>query len=1096
MTKKKTSTLFKISTVIVLIGFLMSSAPILKAEDLTTQQQSEASNKIIETTSFREDTQTLSANEDKLNICHQTNSEKNPWNVIQVNDNTLSTHLEHGDFTYEGPLKDNGKPDNKDDADTIWCGENIPEGTDDNDNDDTATIMAHKVICPTEDLLPNWHNGADVTEDTLSEFLDDHPTCHEADWTFEWAPAGTPAPLDNAVTGGNDWTSFEDSVEVEAGSDIYVREQVDSDYVPFSGNYSINTSAAIYCHTDVTSYDNLDAVMDTEAGETYHCIAFNAESLGDTDEEGDICANLPGTQTEVPDGKILMDGGFCVSEPETSPIIPQINSCGSLITPEYAIVGEQTDPNTYDYIEREAEQNPTAGDFIDHHWVHTMPDRLVWDMGTATSSVYFIPSVDHGPFPEEAHEATLYGSNSPSGPWNVAGTESIIYPNGPTSWISDDDSALWTFDQPYRYISLTPSYDGDAEIDAICHTMDNQCLDDTSSMTIYSDATTVTGGDASLALAAHPGWGASIPGATWIWDEDMTNATVNQSGTFTKTFNISGTPTDSELMIAADNTYSVAINGEDLCESTDGDNFSSVDTCAIDAELLNSGSNTLVITVTNQGVPGSTLDNNPGGLLYKLTVNQNSCDSQESPDDLCSNISGLQNEIPSGMEVVDGQCLDVQELPNQCLDDGTDRNVIYSDTTTTYSGNPTVIVPTPYNPRWTATIPGANWIWSEHPMSDNVNEVNKTFRKTFNIVGTPTGGELKITSDNTYVVRLNGDVLCQDSEETNYFNVDTCVIDEDMLVEGQNTLEFDIKNLAMANGTQATNPAGLMYKLVIEDDQCINEVPEPTQCSDNMDNSDPEDSLADELDPGCWTDPNNSNTYNPNDNDETNPTDMCTNITGFQLAIPADFHQVNGTECEPDTSEMPTQCSDNIDNADSEDSLIDENDPGCHSDGNASNSESYNPNDNDETNSDGIGGSEDNDDNDSNGRSHRGSSGSSRVNRGEVLGAQTFCGIYIDKYLRKGYAKNNPEAVTLLQEFLNDEIDADLEVNGIYDDATEAAVMEFQAKYSADILLPWQINASTGIFYLTTLRMANMLKCPDLALPIPALINWSLNPNL
>ena len=44
------------------------------------------------------------------------------------------------------------------------------------------------------------------------------------------------------------------------------------------------------------------------------------------------------------------------------------------------------------------------------------------------------------------------------------------------------------------------------------------------------------------------------------------------------------------------------------------------------------------------------------------------------------------------------------------------------------------------------------------------------------------------------------------------------------------------------------------------------------------------------------------------------------------------------------------ECSDNIDNVDPEDSLIDEFDPGCHSDGNPNNPGSYDPNDNDETN--------------------------------------------------------------------------------------------------------------------------------------------------
>jgi hypothetical protein len=91
----------------------------------------------------------------------------------------------------------------------------------------------------------------------------------------------------------------------------------------------------------------------------------------------------------------------------------------------------------------------------------------------------------------------------------------------------------------------------------------------------------------------------------------------------------------------------------------------------------------------------------------------------------------------------------------------------------------------------------------------------------------------------------------------------------------------------------------------------------PKQCEDGNDNDG--DLLIDEADPGCHTDgnPNNPATYDPKDDDETD------------AAQP--------------------QCSDGVDNADPEDTLADSADPGCHSDGNAGNSNSYVPSDNDET---------------------------------------------------------------------------------------------------------------------------------------------------
>jgi hypothetical protein len=87
------------------------------------------------------------------------------------------------------------------------------------------------------------------------------------------------------------------------------------------------------------------------------------------------------------------------------------------------------------------------------------------------------------------------------------------------------------------------------------------------------------------------------------------------------------------------------------------------------------------------------------------------------------------------------------------------------------------------------------------------------------------------------------------------------------------------------------------------------------QCSDTTDNDG--DGVIDANDPGCHTDgdPDNPDSYDPNDDDETD----------------------GGT----------TQCSDATDN--DGDGVIDADDPGCHSDGNATNPDSYDPTDDDET---------------------------------------------------------------------------------------------------------------------------------------------------
>jgi len=92
------------------------------------------------------------------------------------------------------------------------------------------------------------------------------------------------------------------------------------------------------------------------------------------------------------------------------------------------------------------------------------------------------------------------------------------------------------------------------------------------------------------------------------------------------------------------------------------------------------------------------------------------------------------------------------------------------------------------------------------------------------------------------------------------------------------------------------------------------------ECSDGIDNTDPEDTDPDNKDPGCHTDGDADNdlSYDPNDNNE-----------------------VDGASGDP-------QCSDTIDN--DGDTLVDIDDPGCHTDKDPNNPASYVPSDDDERN--------------------------------------------------------------------------------------------------------------------------------------------------
>lgn len=146
------------------------------------------------------------------------------------------------------------------------------------------------------------------------------------------------------------------------------------------------------------------------------------------------------------------------------------------------------------------------------------------------------------------------------------------------------------------------------------------------------DELQVDGHDAVDVAVIHDAWDASIPGATWVWSESaVVDATATTTKTFTLSFDIDGTPTDTTLWVAADNTYKVSVNDStDLFVDANEDNFTAVDSYVIPAAELNSGANTIVFEVTNIAVADSTWEGNPAGLMYKLTVN---CSDDEDGDD-------------------------------------------------------------------------------------------------------------------------------------------------------------------------------------------------------------------------------------------------------------------------------------------------------------------------------------------------------------------------------------------------------------------------------------------------------------------------------
>ena len=159
---------------------------------------------------------------------------------------------------------------------------------------------------------------------------------------------------------------------------------------------------------------------------------------------------------------------------------------------------------------------------------------------------------------------------------------------------------------------------------------------------VSSTSTTFTGDDgAGNAVALtfiHAGWTADLDGghvagapndglndgSYWIWATDgPSNANVNQTNTFTRTFNVSGPVNGATLYIAADNFYTVTLNGNPVgSEQVVNTNFTSAteDIYVIAPASFVQGVNTLTIVATNLGGGGGSPTFNPAGILFKLVV--------------------------------------------------------------------------------------------------------------------------------------------------------------------------------------------------------------------------------------------------------------------------------------------------------------------------------------------------------------------------------------------------------------------------------------------------------------------------------------------
>ncbi|GMV38945.1 MAG: hypothetical protein AMXMBFR64_06610 [Myxococcales bacterium] len=160
---------------------------------------------------------------------------------------------------------------------------------------------------------------------------------------------------------------------------------------------------------------------------------------------------------------------------------------------------------------------------------------------------------------------------------------------------------------------------------------------------------------------------------------------------------------------------------------------------------------------------------------------------------------------------VDDDCDGVIDEDCTCLQ----GQVILSDEETLANGAPAVATWDQHS-YWTASIPGATWIWTEYFVSQPQVSTTVIFTRSIEIPAGASGIEASIivSADNSYELSVNGEAAGQSAIETNYFGTKTHDL-TGFLVPGENTLMVTVHNWAQPGGNATSNPAGLLYKTEI-----------------------------------------------------------------------------------------------------------------------------------------------------------------------------------------------------------------------------------------------------------------------------------------
>lgn len=157
--------------------------------------------------------------------------------------------------------------------------------------------------------------------------------------------------------------------------------------------------------------------------------------------------------------------------------------------------------------------------------------------------------------------------------------------------------------------------------------------------------------------------------------------------------------------------------------------------------------------------------------------------------------------------VLDANPVSIPTTAGSCV---ATTQTIVSDTSNTVVGDSNAVAITPH-PAWTASIPGATWIWKSAATAP---DETVAFEKTFTVSGTALFAQLDIASDNSYKVFIDDVEVEADANATNFTlaTQDTYNLTANV-TPGTHTLRIEVTNIGTYNASG--NPAGLLYKFTI-----------------------------------------------------------------------------------------------------------------------------------------------------------------------------------------------------------------------------------------------------------------------------------------